>query len=243
MPDVEVWQVDLRQPAGWVKAAADDLLAPEEVEYAARGATPVRQRRIVARAALRVVLSRLLDRPPASLRFAIGPNGKPVLEDPSAEELHFNLSRSDDCCLIAATAVGPIGVDVERVADVAQLEAVVARRFAPAEATAILALRGERRLRAFFRCWTRKEAYLKASGSGLTSALDGVVGTVDDDGPAIVSLEDDDKRAWSLSTVDPGPDLLGAVAVRGDHDRAGARIEASLLSLPPGSGEAPTAHL
>jgi 4'-phosphopantetheinyl transferase len=183
--DVQVWQVDLRQPdAG--------------------------RRRLAARAALRSLLSTQLDRPPDSLTLVEGAHGKPAL---AGAGLHFNLTRSGDCCLIVTSTRGPVGIDVEWVRPVHGLERIVRHRFAPEEADAILRLDGERRLRAFFNCWTRKEAYLKATGVGLTAPLDAVTVTVDDDSPAIVSIDGGSAANWTLAALDPGPDLIGAVVL------------------------------
>ena len=143
-----------------------------------------------------------------------GPHGKPVLAD-SADELQFSSSSSDDCCLIAVTATSPVGVDVERVVPRTYLERIAETRFAPAEAAAIGQLRGEAQLRAFYNCWTRKEAYLKATGAGLTQGLDRVIVSVDDERPAIVSLDGDDPVAWSVVSLDPEPGFTAAVVWRG----------------------------
>ena len=211
--DVDVWHVDLRQPADWVEGARA-LLAPDELEAAARGTPEVRRRRVVRRAALRIALARRIGGDPSALRMVPGPHGKPALAD-SADALHFSSSSSDDCCLIAVTAIGPIGVDVERVAPRAYLERIAETRFAPAEADAIAHLEGEARLRAFYNCWTRKEAYLKATGAGLTMPLDKVIVSLDDERPEIVSLDGDDPAAWSVESLDPEPGFTGAVVWRG----------------------------
>jgi 4'-phosphopantetheinyl transferase len=234
--DIRVWRIDLSQATAGVEGAAAALLAADERERAEQGIPEVRRRRLVGRAALRVALSRWLDRPPASLRFVSDPNGKPALADTASGEVHFNMATSGDCCLIALTAEAPIGVDVERIAPVPELEQVVVNRFAPAEASAIVPLSGEPRLRAFYNCWTRKEAYLKASGIGLTRELGHVAVSVDDDRPAILSLADDDPGAWSLAAIDAGPGLVGAVALRGTADWRGKTIEADDLPLDFGSG-------
>jgi 4'-phosphopantetheinyl transferase len=232
--DIRIWQVDLRRQPEWVDAAAERLLKPDELEWAARGTPEVRRRRLVARAALRIALSRCLACSPAAIRFAWDETGKPALAAGSGgPEVHFNVSRSGDCCVIALTKVGPIGVDVEWVVPRAELDEIVSSRFAPVEAAAIARLSGDQRLRAFYNCWTRKEAYLKARGVGVATALDQVAMTVGDERPAILSLGDDDPRAWSLATVEPGPGLAGAVVLRGAHEWAGGAVQPSLLRLGP----------
>jgi 4'-phosphopantetheinyl transferase len=233
--DIRVWRVDLRQPAAWVDEAKARVLAPEEQELGARATPLVGRRRLVARAALRIAVSHRLRCPPAALRFGRDPNGKPKLADADAGgRLHFNIARSGDCCLIALTTIGPIGVDVEHVVAFPELEQVV-MRFAPEETAAIVRLAGEHRLRAFYNCWTRKEAYLKARGVGLTGALDKFAVTVDDERAGILRL-DDDPRAWTLAAVDPGPTMIGAVAISGAHELSGGAVETAALPLDLESG-------
>jgi len=183
--DVEVLQVDLRRPGD----------GAERCE------------------ALRAALARRLGRDTAEIRLERGPHGKPVLAAP-VDGLHFSSSSSGDCCLIALTEVGPVGIDVERVAPRTRLERIAETRFAPEEAEAILSLDGEARLRAFYNCWTRKEAYLKATGAGLTVPLDRVVVSVDDERPAILALEGDDPADWRVASLEPRPGFVAAVVWR-----------------------------
>jgi 4'-phosphopantetheinyl transferase len=166
----------------------------------------------VRRTALRIALSRRLACSPESLVFVRNEWGKPALAD---GQLHFSVSSSDDCCLVAVTEVGDIGIDVERLEAVAQLAGIARRVFEPEEAAAILRLHGDSRLRAFYECWTRKEAYLKATGTGFAGAGE----NGHDPGP------------WTLATVRPGPGFIGSVAVRGAHV-TGAALEPSPLPLP-----------
>ncbi len=112
-----------------------------------------------------------------------------------------------------------------------ELEAITRNRFAPAEAAAVLRLEGERRLRAFYNCWTRKEAYLKATGVGLATALDAVTVTVDDAQPSILSVDHGDPDSWALAAIRLGPNLVGAVVARGSSDLLGNVVTPSPLPL------------
>jgi 4'-phosphopantetheinyl transferase len=228
---VRIWRVDLRQPAAWVAEAAAVLLEPDERERPASETPEASRRSRVTRAALRIALSRWCACSPSALGLIRGTHGKPTLTNTPVGPVHFNVSRSGDCCVIAVTGIGPIGVDVERVVAFPELEAIAGSRFGPPEAAAILRLRGERRLRAFYNCWTRKEAYLKATGVGLTGGLAGVTVTVDDANASILSLHDDDPDAWTLAALRPGPDLIGAVAVRGALQLSGRAVEPTPLPL------------
>src|SRR5438128_1468216 len=130
---VRIWHVDLRQRAAWVDEVAAHVLQPDERERSARETPEAVRRRQVARGALRIALSRWLACSPSALRLVRDRYGKPTLANAGVGALHFNLSRSGDCCLIAITAVGPIGVDVERVVAFPELEAIDSIRFVPAE--------------------------------------------------------------------------------------------------------------
>jgi 4'-phosphopantetheinyl transferase len=210
---VDVWVVELDQPDRALLAASS-ILSEEELERARVGSPQVRRRRTLSRAALRTVLGSYLGRPPESLQFAYGDFGKPVLADVESA-LHFNVSASGDCSLIAVTTFGPIGVDVERFAELDGVDRLAARFFAPAEAATINRLSGEQKLRSFYNCWTRSEAYVKALGCGLSSPLNRFVVSIEDaEPPAILALEDDDPLAWALATLHARPGYIGALALR-----------------------------
>lgn len=167
--------------------------------------------------ALRLALSHCVQRSPKDLRFVLGPDGKPRLVEATGDDTwHFSLARSGDCCLIAATRIGPVGVDVEQVTPLPDLDEIAVHHFATQEVNEILALAGASRLRAFFQCWTRKEAYLKATGLGLTAGLDGFTVGVGDR-PVILRAPDNDQDRWTVTTLNPGANLIGALALRGVH--------------------------
>jgi 4'-phosphopantetheinyl transferase len=219
-PGISIWRVDLREPAAVVERAAE-LLTAEERERAERGTADVRRRRLVARAALRIALARCLACAPAALRFATDPSGKPRLDGPGP---HFSVSNSGDWGLIAVTSLGPVGIDLERVVALAELEGIVTRRFAPAQAREILKQSGERRLLAFYRGWTRIEAQLKATGVGLADGLD-------------TTMSAPDPREWTVAGVNAGRGLIGAVVVGGVHPWANATLPAVPLVLRHHLGE------
>jgi 4'-phosphopantetheinyl transferase len=167
---VEVWTATLAAEPAELEALGA-LLSPDERERAARFAfAELRARFVVGRATLRRLLGAELQRPPGSLRFEYGPEGKPALLD--AGDLRFNLAHSGELALYAIARGRAVGVDVERVRELRDADAVARRFFAPAEAEALRELPAERRPLAFFTCWTRKEAYVKARGGGLGLGLD-----------------------------------------------------------------------
>lgn len=216
--EIHVWRVPLVAPpdATDVRSAdAERVLSPDEHDRAARFALPhLRSRWVAARAALRAILGSYLDRPAASLVFAIGPRGKPSLEGP----LHFNLAHSGDLALVAVTSAGPIGVDLERVRPVHEAEAIARRFFSPEECADLAAVSHTDRDYAFLSCWTRKEALLKASGEGLALPLDRFRVSLTPGTPArLLSVGGDEAAAaaWWLAHLDPAPGFVGAVALRG----------------------------
>lgn len=233
-PDLEVWQVGLDQPPEWVEEAARRWLGAEERERAARGTPDVRRHRLVAALASRIVLAERLGRDPASLRFTRDAEGKPALARGHDSPLHFSRSTSAGRCLIALSSEGPIGVDLERVVAFPDFERIAAGRFRREETRAILKLTGEPRLRAFYECWTRKEAYLKATGAGLAGGLDSVRVTVAAARPRIVSLAEDDAALWTLVDLDLGEGFAGAAALRKSRPATPRPVKPTPLALATG---------
>jgi 4'-phosphopantetheinyl transferase len=212
---MRVWQTDLRRSEEWIEDAVAPILAPGELERRGRESHRVWRRRVVGRAALRIALGRHLDRPPRSLELTLGTGGKPrVVGATGGDDVFFSLSRGGDLCLIAISDDGPVGVDVEEVRDVPELAGLVRSRFAESEATAILERSGKERLRAFYRCWTRKEACVKALGTGIGAGLDSVVVSVGDR-PSLLAAPGTRAGEWSLLDLALGEGLAGALAVRG----------------------------
>jgi 4'-phosphopantetheinyl transferase len=167
------------------------------------------------------VLALYTETEPARLRFAYGPQGKPSLQSDEAGDtsLRFNLAHSHDLALLAVARGREVGVDVEHVrADFASDE-VAGHFFSPRETAALRAVPDEaERARAFFRCWTRKEAYVKARGEGLSLPLDGFTVSLAAGEPAALLGCDADAREtqrWTLINLEPGDGYAAAAAVEG----------------------------
>jgi len=174
-----------------------------------------RQNYVGAHGILRDVLSRYLDRPPADFIFTHGPYGKPALEN---AELRFNLSHCEDRVLIAVIRAGEVGVDVERLRPIQGMEGMVTQFFAPGEIREIFALPPPLRQIGFFTAWTRKEAYVKAHGDGLTRPFDSFeVSAAPGSPPGLRNDEPlrNDAPKCSFRDIDLGPDHLGVAAVLG----------------------------
>ncbi|HJT27362.1 MAG TPA: 4'-phosphopantetheinyl transferase superfamily protein [Pyrinomonadaceae bacterium] len=209
---VHVWRISLDQPDDRL-ARFRRTLEPDELNRASRFHFEKHQRHfIVARGFLRSVVARYLETRPEALQFSYGAYGKPGLA--SEHVLRFNLSHSHEVALLAVALDAELGVDVEHIrADFAS-EEIARRFFSRAEVEVFNALPKEEQVEAFFRCWTRKEAYIKAIGKGLSQALDAFDVTLAPDvQPALLRVEGDDASRWLLRNVDVGEGYAGALAV------------------------------
>ncbi|HEY4424785.1 MAG TPA: 4'-phosphopantetheinyl transferase superfamily protein [Pyrinomonadaceae bacterium] len=209
---VHVWRISLDQPDDKLDRFRRTL-EPDEINRASRfHFEKHRQHFIVARGFLRSVVARYLEMQPEALRFSYGAYGKPALA--SEHALRFNLSHSHEVALLAVGLDAELGVDVEHIrADFAS-EEIARRFFSRAEVEVFNALPQEEQVAAFFRCWTRKEAYIKAIGKGLSQALDAFDVTLAPDvQPALLRAEEDDVSRWLLRNVDVGEGYAGALAV------------------------------
>jgi 4'-phosphopantetheinyl transferase len=209
--EVHVWRLELEQPPErFIK-----LLDADEFARATRFYFEKDQRHfVVARGFLRVLLGRYLDSDPKRLKFVYGAYGKPALE--TAGSLRFNMSHSHGMALYAFTDGCDIGVDVEQVRADFTSDDIARRYFSPVEVQSLCGLPNEERVASFFRCWTRKEAYIKAIGLGLSQPLDGFdVTLAPDEPPALLRTDDGTHERWSMANVEVGSGYAGALVVEG----------------------------
>lgn len=164
--ELQLWRVDL--PA--TPIPCDHLLSPEELARAQRLRVPhVHQQFTVARAALRTLLGINLERPPREVPIVLSPYGKPEIP---GNPIYFNLAHSRSTILIALCRDSPVGIDLEYLDRDTDILEVARTSFTPAESRQIALLPvPDDRHRAFFHCWTRKEAVVKADGRGLSLPL------------------------------------------------------------------------
>jgi 4'-phosphopantetheinyl transferase len=171
---------------------------------------------IVSRGFLRTILGDALASEAKAIRFGEGEHGKPFLAGAHAGSgTEFNISHSGDFFLYAVSRGRTVGVDIERKRDGLAVEAIAQRYFAPDEARSLLEQAPEQQLSSFYRCWTRKEAYLKAKGTGLTTKLQAFEVTfLPDVPPALLHTEVDgeDPADWQVFDV-PVPDGYVAALV------------------------------
>ncbi len=204
--DVHVWVVDVE--AG---AARGEVLSAAERSRAERFRFEKdRNRFIVSHAALREILSGYTGRDPASIEFETLAHGKPALVD---APLRFNLSHSAELALVAVAAGCELGVDIERIRPQLEMEAIARRFFSERETEALLEYSEAEREPAFFRCWTRKEAYVKALGGGLTIPLASFEVSLDAGSAELVRGGD---GRWALHALEVNDSYAAALAVEGE---------------------------
>lgn len=217
--EIHVWSARLdREPAELRTLSA--LLNRAEAERAARFVFERHRARFaVARGVLRSILSRYLACRPAEIGFESNEYGKPSLSagGPGGTAVHFNVSHSEGLALYAFSAETELGVDVERIREDLATAEIAERFFSPGEVRALAALPPHLLTEAFFNCWTRKEAYIKALGKGVSHPLDRFTVSLDPGRPALLLADETDPAAcdrWSLRALHTDPGYAAALAAR-----------------------------
>ncbi|MFT6774497.1 MAG: 4'-phosphopantetheinyl transferase [Paracoccaceae bacterium] len=207
---IDLWRIPAARLAPEIASLRALLTPAERARADAFRFAPDQARYAVFRGALRQVLGRHLNMAPERVALSVGPHGKPQLP---GDALHFNLTHSGPGAVLAVATDGPIGVDIE-VARSARLAARLAPRvLSDAESAAYDALPPIARATAFLRAWTCKEAYVKATGEGLSFPLPRI--TVALCGPArLLQVEgrEDEPARWALHDLTVGWDVAGALA-------------------------------
>lgn len=220
LDEVHVWRASLNLDAPRLHSLLETL-ADDERARASRFHFPKdRDHFIAGRGILRTILARYLPHHPADVRFHYGARGKPALTEAfEGDRLGFNVSHSHGLALYAVTRTRELGVDLEHIQPRLQ-EGIAERFFSPREVAAFRALPPDQQSEAFFACWTRKEAYVKAKGDGLALGLSQFdVSLVPGEPPALLRTEGDPEEAfrWSLRALAPAPGYAAALCVEG-HD-------------------------
>jgi 4'-phosphopantetheinyl transferase len=195
-----------------------DLLSAEERARSERMAKEETRRSfIAARGMLRCLLGWYLHRAPDTIVIGYEEYGKPAVPG-----LHFNLSHCDATAVFAFSSECPIGVDVERVRSLPDRDRLAEHFFAAEELTVLESVPRERRDEAFFHCWTRKEAYIKAVGRGVQIPLDSFAVTLAPDQDAKILRIDgaEAERDWQLHALPLQPGYVGALAYRSQRRRS-----------------------
>ena len=220
--DVAIWRVELDAP---MPTALESVLSHDEWTRVSRFRSDRhRQRFLLRRAALRSILSELLGCPPAAVRLATTCAGKPFV--PGHPTLRFSVTDSDSLAAIAIAHGHDVGIDLERLQPSHGAEEVARRFFTREEAAALEPLPAGERWRACLHCWTRKEAYVKARGDGLSLGLDGFEVPV---GPCLAPARIHDRNdtpgelPWWLCDVPIAPDFAAALVIGGAQARVTIR--------------------
>lgn len=227
--EVHVWLACLRMTDAQIMHLRATL-SPEERERSVRYRfVRDQQRFIVARGLLRSILGSYLGTLPDQIRLSYNPHGKPELEPVEGsrvagtreEHIQFNVTHTEDVALYAVARGRRVGIDVERIRPGFADDRLSETFFAPREAAALRSLPPNEQQKAFFACWTRKEAYVKARGEGLVMPLDAFeVSLLPGDPPTLLTPDDPAEAArWSLCELDLGPEYAATLAVEGQRWR------------------------
>ncbi len=215
--EVQLWIAAL-PPTGVDLTPHACLLSPDERERAARfGVLEARRQFVFGRAILRQLLGACLRIDPAALALGYQPRGKPVVAQSTAgENLRFNLSHSGRLVAVALAWGREVGVDIEQLQQLDDGEHLAGRIFSTRELCELRALPKHQQQEAFFNGWTRKEAYLKATGEGLTDALPAIEVTLaPGKAPELLGLPaaPEAMRQWSIQSIPMPPGFVGAVVI------------------------------
>ena len=218
--EVHVWRAALGQAPSQIDRFLPTLAADERARAERFHFPKDREHFVVARGALRAILGFYLNRAPECLSFAYSSHGKPAVVLESGEApIRFNISHSRGVALYAVTCGREVGIDLEYMRSDLEVEQIAGRFFSRREIATLHALPAALRRYAFFLCWTRKEAYIKARGEGLSLALDQFdVSLIPGEPAALLGTRPDADEAlrWSLLELTPGPpEYASALAVEG----------------------------
>jgi 4'-phosphopantetheinyl transferase len=215
--EVHVWSARLEQPteelAGFLRTLDQDEQARANRFHFEKH----RRHFVVGRGVLRLLLGRYLETSPEDVRLSYGPYGKPALDAVHYNSrLRFNASHSGELALYAFVQDHEVGIDVELIKGDFETEEIAERFFSPYEIKTLSALPAAEKPAAFFRCWTRKEAYIKAIGSGLSHPLDQFDVTLAPNEPAALLRVHQDPESvarWTMFDLDVGPGYAAALAI------------------------------
>jgi len=220
--DVDIWQVHLVAQEKTILQCRG-LLSEDELQRAGRFYFERdRKRFIIARAAMRSILAQYVESTAQQLTFIYGEKGKPELARPHATGIKFNLSHSNEFALLAIAHNACLGIDIEFIKDDFAAHDIATRFFSPNEVSTFLKVADSERARAFFHCWTRKEAYIKAVGEGLSIPLDSFDVAF---GPGVqacllnVKTSPDEPARWSMYDLAAPPRYAAALVIEGKEHR------------------------
>jgi 4'-phosphopantetheinyl transferase len=217
--EVHVWRSGLDRSAPCVKKLRLTLTPDERTRAERFHFQRDCDRFIVSRGTLRAILGRYLHTEPHQLRFCYGNRGKPMLiNEQRGDIFRFNVSHSHNLAVFAVTRGREIGIDLEWARPGLDCQQIAERLFSPQEIRVLRALHRDAQDEAFFNCWTRKEAFIKAKGGGLSISLNEFEVSLSPGEPAaLLTTMGDPQEAfrWSLRELFPSPGFSAAIAVEG----------------------------
>ncbi|MGB0909642.1 MAG: 4'-phosphopantetheinyl transferase family protein [Nitrospirales bacterium] len=220
-PDhVHIWKANLSPPQPQLAHLQTILSADEQARAQRFRFSKHRKAFVTARGLLRLILSRYLNTSPRALSFAQEAHGKPYLLSPTTPPFSFNISHSNDMALFAVTLKNLVGIDIEYHRKKVNVPSLIQRICSTEEKEILMALSPTEQKRGFFACWTRKEAYVKATGKGITIPFTTI--TVSLPPSPCVELrhieDDEDISLWTLSDIQVSPRYTAALAIKGGND-------------------------
>ena len=217
--EVHVWRASLDEPPSQIDSFLHTLAADEQTRAERFYFQRDRERFITAHGVLRAILGLYLNRAPERLSFCYSSHGKPALAwESGGDTIRFNMSHSHGVALYAVARGREVGVDLEFIRCDLEVEQIAERFFSRRETATLRALPTDLRKYAFFLCWTRKEAYIKARGEGLSLPLDQFdVSLIPGEPAALLSTQPDSAEAlrWSLQELTLASGYVAALAVEG----------------------------
>lgn len=217
--DVHVWYAPVKETANRLHYLKH-ILSTDELQRANRfNFETDRNRFITAHGILRTILGHYLNISADKLHFSYGRYGKPTLVDNISQKIvHFNVSHSSGLVLYAITRYSEVGIDIERIRPIDHMDQIAECYFSEQEKTAFRSLPENQKQEAFFAYWTRKEAFIKATGRGLSYPLNTFTVSLAP-GLSSINIITHDNRLersnWSLRELQPGPGYIAAVAAKG----------------------------
>lgn len=209
---IDVWRLNLCLNEEDFKYYQSILDESEKKRAAAFLDNNDRSQWVAAHGQMRLILAMYTGITPSKIPLVQRHGEKPFIQD---SKLFFNLSHTKNYALLALSNTGEIGIDIEYKREAAKIEAISRSTFSESEQSAILAVEGEERKTRFFRCWTKKEAFIKAIGKGFSYDTKSFSVPVESDGPSQViqfSDKDYDTKDWTLLAFIPSADSQAALA-------------------------------
>lgn len=217
--DMHIWQAALDSPGNRVQEFKEKLSLDERAKAERLRFERDRNRSVVRSGILRTILGFYTGTEPNEIRFRYGDRGKPRLCDAFGRAgIHFNVSHSEGLALYVFTRDHEVGVDIERIRDIPEMEEIVEQFFSARENAIFRSLPRSKKRQAFFTCWTRKEAFMKVIGEGLFYPLNRFDVSFSPDEPSrLLSIDGDPEKAsqWFMLSLKPAVGFIAALAIKG----------------------------